>query len=92
MTVRIDELFEKLPAVLSVKDLTEILGKDRTTVYRWLKKGEVPGVLIDTTWIIYRDEVRDFLLSRHNQNGTVPTDESEPVADDTERLEEPSSA
>jgi excisionase family DNA binding protein len=77
MTVRIDELFEKLPAVLSVKDLTEILGKDRTTVYRWLKKGEVPGVLIDTTWIIYRDEVRDYLLSRHNQNGALPLDESD---------------
>jgi excisionase family DNA binding protein len=92
MTVRIDELFEKLPAVLSVKDLTEILGKDRTTVYRWLKKGEVPGVLIDTTWIIYRDEVRDYLLSRHNQNGALPLDESAPVADDTERPEEPPSA
>ncbi|MDP9696179.1 UNVERIFIED_ORG: excisionase family DNA binding protein [Arthrobacter globiformis] len=50
-------------------DLTRILGKDRTTVYRWLRKGEIPGVLIDTTWIIYRDEVKDYLLSRHNQAG-----------------------
>jgi excisionase family DNA binding protein len=69
MSVRIDELFENLPPVLTVTDLTRILGKDRTTVYRWLRKGEVPGVLIDTTWIIYRDEVRDYLLSRHNQAG-----------------------
>lgn len=46
MSVRIDEMFEKLPAVLSVKDLTELLGKDRATVYRWLKKGELPGVRI----------------------------------------------
>ncbi|MFJ5695970.1 helix-turn-helix domain-containing protein [Arthrobacter sp. NPDC093125] len=52
MNVRIDELFENLRLVLSVSDLTRILGKDRATVYRWLKKGEVPGVLIDTTWII----------------------------------------
>ncbi|MGN7252464.1 helix-turn-helix domain-containing protein [Arthrobacter sp. SAFR-014] len=52
--------------------LTRILGKDRTTVYRWLNKGEVPGVLIDTTWIIYRDEVKGFLLSRHNQAGGAP--------------------
>jgi excisionase family DNA binding protein len=72
MTVRIDELFENLPLVLSVNDLTRILGKDRATVYRWLKKGEIPGVLIDTTWIIYRDEVRDYLLSRHNQIGAAP--------------------
>jgi excisionase family DNA binding protein len=63
---RIDGLFEDLPRVLSVTDLTRILGKDRTTVYRWLRKGEVPAVLIDTTWIIYRDEVKD-LLSGHNQ-------------------------
>jgi hypothetical protein len=26
-----------------------------------------PGVFIDTTWIIYRDEVKDYLLSRQNQ-------------------------
>jgi hypothetical protein len=38
-------------------------------MYRWLQKGVVPGVLIDTTWIIYRDEVKDYLLSNHNQAG-----------------------
>jgi excisionase family DNA binding protein len=85
-SVRIDELFEKLSPILSVKDLTELLGKDRATVYRWLKKGELPGVLIDgTTWIIYRDEVKDYLLSRHNQAGTAQQenaaggDDAEPV-------------
>lgn len=72
MSVRIDELFENLPPVMAVTDLTRILGKDRATVYRWLKKGEIPGVLIDTTWIIYRDEVKDYLLSRHNQAGGAP--------------------
>lgn len=41
-------------------------------MYRWLRKGEVPAVLIDTTWIIYRDEVKDYLLSRHNQAGGAP--------------------
>jgi excisionase family DNA binding protein len=69
---RIDEMFEELPPVLSVKDLTHILGKDRATVYRWLKKGEIPGVLIESTWVIYRDEVKDYLLSRHNQAGAIP--------------------
>lgn len=39
MSVRIDELFENLPLVLGVTDLTRILGKDRATVYRWLKRG-----------------------------------------------------
>jgi excisionase family DNA binding protein len=72
MPARIDQLFENLPPVLSVTDLTRILGKDRTTVYRWLRKGEVPAVLIDATWIIYRDEVKDYLLSRHNQAGAAP--------------------
>jgi excisionase family DNA binding protein len=83
MSARIDELFENLPPVLTVTDLTRILGKDRTTVYRWLRKGEIPGVLIDTTWIIYRDEVRDYLQSRHNQAGgapqaSAPEEDSEP--------------
>lgn len=73
MSVRISELFEKLSPVLSVKDLTELLGKDTDTVYWWLKKGELPGVLVDgTTWIVYRDEVKDYLLSRHNQAGGTP--------------------
>lgn len=80
---RIDEMFDKLPPVLSVKDLTDILGKDKATVYRWLKKGEIPGVLVDgTTWIIWRDEVKDYLLSRHNQAGAAPRD-SAPARDDT---------
>ena len=88
VSVRINELFEKLSPVLSVKDLTELLGKDRATVYRWLKKGELPGVLIDgTTWIIYRDEVKDYLLSRHNQAGTVPQ-ENATGEDDAEPVEE----
>lgn len=65
-------MFEKLPPVLSVKDLTDILGKDKATVYRWLKKGELPGILIESTWVIYRDEVKDYLLSRHNQAGATP--------------------
>jgi hypothetical protein len=37
MSVRIDELFENLPPVLTVNDLTRILGKDcitRTPPYR----------------------------------------------------------
>jgi transcriptional regulator with XRE-family HTH domain len=90
MSVRIDELFENLPPVLTVTDLTRILGKDRTTVYRWLKKGEVPGVLIDTTWIIYRDEVRDYLLSRHNQAGGAP--QASPPDEDSEPQDGSSSA
>jgi excisionase family DNA binding protein len=82
---RIDEMFENLPPVLTVKDLTDILGKDKATVYRWLKKGEIPGILVDgTTWIIYRDEVKDYLLSRHNQAGNTPQ-ESAPATDDTEQ-------
>lgn len=68
---RIDEMFERLSPVLSVKDLTDILGKDKATVDRWLKKGELPGILIESTWVIYRDEVKDYLLSRHNQSGAA---------------------
>lgn len=78
---RIHGMFEKLPPVLSVKDLTEILGKDRATVYRWLKKGELPGVLIESTWVIYRDEVKDYLLSRHNQAGATPPESALAMGD-----------
>lgn len=60
------------------------------TVYRWLKKGELPGVLIDTTWIIFRDEVKDYLLSRHNQAGAAPDGSSSD--EDGEAEDESSSA
>jgi len=77
------------PSFSGFTDLTCILGKDRATVYRWLKKGEIPGVLIDTTWVIYRDEVRDYLLSTHNQAGGAPR-ASSPSGDGEPEAESPS--
>ncbi|UKA56663.1 hypothetical protein LFT45_22550 (plasmid) [Arthrobacter sp. FW305-BF8] len=57
-------------------------------MYRSLRKGEVPAVLIDTTWIIYRDEVKDYRLSRHNQaGGAAPVQDSAPEDNDPADLD-----
>ncbi|NMR32477.1 helix-turn-helix domain-containing protein [Arthrobacter sp. SF27] len=74
---RIDELFEGLPTHLTVDQLAAILGNNRVTVYRWLQSGELPGIKLGKTWIILRDEVRDYLMSKHNQtrpSGTAGQD------------------
>lgn len=65
-------MFENIPPVLSVKDLRDILGKDRATVYRWLKRASFPGSSSKVRGVIYRDEVKDYLLSRHNQTSVIP--------------------
>lgn len=43
------------------------IGKDRITAYRWLQNGDLPGIKLGKIWIIFRDEVRDYLASNHNQ-------------------------
>jgi excisionase family DNA binding protein len=49
-------------ALLTTKQLQELLSIDRTTVYRMLKDGRLTGIKVGTQWRFSRDEV-DALLS-----------------------------
>ena len=64
---RLDEHFAGYGPTLTTKELGEILGVSEPTVRRWLAQGVVPAYKIGTSWVTYRDEVRDWLREQRNQ-------------------------
>lgn len=63
---QLDRVFADLPDLLSVRELAEITGKDRTTMYRWLQKGKIPASRkADSTWLISRDAVRAYMERKY---------------------------
>jgi excisionase family DNA binding protein len=74
----LDDLFAGYPTHLSVVQLTELLGIQRSTAYKWLSDGTIPAYRVGSTWVILRDEVKDRVSSGRNLppepgGGTVDT-------------------
>lgn len=67
MSDSIDDLFDGLPRHLTVEQLAAVLGVARPTAYTWLSRGVVPAYKVENTWVILRDEVKDYLRRRSNQ-------------------------
>ena len=63
----IRELLVDLPRRLSVPEVAELLGVQQATIYRWLRDGEVPAYKVGSTWVILREELCDYLETKHNQ-------------------------
>lgn len=74
MDRHLDELFASYPVHLSVRDLAEILGIRRSTVYKWLNEGRIPAYRVGSAWVILRDEVKETIAEGHN----MPPDDSTP--------------
>jgi len=53
-----DATWASLGPVLSTSDLMRVTGMKEVTVWRWLKRGTLPGHVISGSWIVYREEVR----------------------------------
>lgn len=71
---QLDRVFADLPDFLTIRELAEITGKDRTTMYRWLRKGIIPASRKeDNTWLISRDKVREYMERKYG-----PVDTSSP--------------
>ncbi|HYN30349.1 MAG TPA: helix-turn-helix domain-containing protein [Dermatophilaceae bacterium] len=66
-TDRLEELFAVYGTHLSIEDLAEIFGVAPPTVYRWLRTGVIPAYKTGTTWVVLRDEVRDWMETQRNQ-------------------------
>ncbi|NAZ84564.1 helix-turn-helix domain-containing protein [Kineococcus indalonis] len=58
---RLDEVLAGLPERPSPEELAEVLGVQQQTVWRWLRRGVIPGRKLSGTWVVFRDEVRDSL-------------------------------
>jgi excisionase family DNA binding protein len=86
----LEALFAKYPERLTPQDLEEIFGLSRNTVYRWLQTGVVPAYQVEKTWLIARDQVKDWVWSHRNElrAGQVPVDEDQPLPDDDQSLPE----
>lgn len=77
---RLDELFAPFPITLKIAQVGELLGMDTQTVYRNLRAGRLPGYKVGTSWVVYRDELRDFLVSeRHDRLAALGIAEPEQV-------------
>lgn len=69
-----DDYWDTLPVTLKSKDLERLLQIKQTTVSLWLNRGTIPGHQIAHSWIVFRNEVRQWLES----TSTVPVPEHEP--------------
>jgi len=66
MANHVEHLFADYPAILSAKDIAEVLGLNNKTVYEYLQAGTLPGYHIGTKWVIIRDEVVEFISRASN--------------------------
>lgn len=70
----LDAIFAEYPVRLTPQDVEVIFGLSRNTVYRWLQSGLLPAYQLDKTWLISRDEVRDWVWENRNtlREGKTP--------------------
>lgn len=52
--------------VMTTREISKYLGVHEMTVYRWLKKGVLPGFKIGGRWRSKKDVLDQYLLSRMN--------------------------
>jgi excisionase family DNA binding protein len=79
---RLDDLFEGLPTHLSVDQLADVLGITRPTVYRYLQRGVLPAYKLEGSWVILRDEIKDYLWAHSNRSANGVEQETDGAAPD----------
>ena len=52
--------------VMTTQEISKYLGVHEMTVYRWLKKGVLPGFKIGGRWRSKKDVLDQYLLNRMN--------------------------
>ena len=52
--------------MMTTQDISKYLGVHEMTVYRWLKKGVLPGFKVGGRWRSKRDVLDNFLMSGMN--------------------------
>ena len=51
----------RLPDVVNLNTTAAVLGKHRTTVVRYLERGELRGRKVGRSWLITRQAIEEFL-------------------------------
>ena len=75
----LDALFEKYPERMNVQQLAEALNQSKQTTYKWLQSGVLPAYQVEKTWLISRDQVKDWVWANRNElrAGRAPEREDE---------------
>lgn len=59
-----EEVFAPYPAVLDVEQVAELIGRSAGSTYELLQSRKLPiGRKVGGKWLIYKAELRDYLLS-----------------------------
>ena len=80
----LEALFAKYPERLTPQHLEELFGLSRNTVYRSLQNGEIPAYQVEKTWLIARDQVKDWVWENRN---TLRTGQAPEVIEDQAQSE-----
>ncbi|QSZ51557.1 DNA-binding protein (plasmid) [Arthrobacter sp. D5-1] len=80
----LEALFAKYPERLTPQHLEELFGLSRNTVYRWLQNGVIPAYQVEKTWLIARDQVKDWVWENRN---TLRTGQAPEVIEDQAQSE-----
>lgn len=60
---RKSQVIEQLPVLLTPKDVMDILGVGKNTVYRLLNSGELQGLRIGRNWKIVETSLMHFMTN-----------------------------
>lgn len=58
---RKSQVIEQLPVLLTPKDVMDILGVGKNTVYRLLNSGELPAIRFGRSWKIPIDSLNNLM-------------------------------
>lgn len=56
------QVIEQLPVLLTPKDVMDILGVGKNTVYRLLDSGELQGLRLGRNWRIPATNLQNFMI------------------------------
>ncbi len=63
--------------LLSIKDCVREYGIAYSTLRRWIKKGELPATIVDTQYVIQRDELEKLLAKKNISKPKTAVDTQE---------------
>ncbi len=55
--------------VMTVPQLAEYLQCNKSTIYRLIKKGEIPAFKVGADWRFKRDVIEEWLRQQHRKSG-----------------------
>jgi putative excisionase len=65
----LDLFFEQAPALMTIEEVAKLMRVNKTAVYDWVDKGQVPAYKVGGSWRILRDELKTTVRRSSNKGG-----------------------